>query len=113
MFLVMYSIYDSCAKLFDRPFYSHGDPHAQRSFRDVVLDAEHPIGKHPEDYMLMRVGTFDSNSGAIVPCEPVKVITGLDCVKESQKPNGEDLAVFDRKVSGHVDVDKEVFPNAV
>ena len=63
----LFSVYDSCAVFYDRPFAARDDASAVRSFGDIAGDAEHPIGKHPEHYSLFRVGLFDDLTGEIVP----------------------------------------------
>ncbi len=67
----LYCVFDSCAGFYDRPFVSRDDATAVRSFGDIAGDATHPIGMHPEHYLLFRVGLFDDNSGEIVPEVPV------------------------------------------
>ena len=69
----LYCVFDSCAGFYDRPFAGRDDASAIRSFGDIACDADHPIGKHPEHYMLFRVGLFDDGSGEIVPESPVCV----------------------------------------
>ena len=61
----VYSIYDGAVKAFMRPFMgmSHGD--AIRAFKDLASDAQHPVGKHPEDYSLFHVGHFDDQTGLL------------------------------------------------
>ena len=63
MRLVLFSIYDSAAGSFMRPFPVASDQQAHRAFKDLVTDADHPIGKHPEDYTLHRLGVFDDQTG--------------------------------------------------
>ena len=65
---LMFSVYDSCAGFYDRPFVSRDDASAVRAFGDIACDAEHPIGKHPEHYSLFRVGSFDDHSGLVESC---------------------------------------------
>lgn len=70
----VYSVYDRASGIYDRPFISHSDAAAVRAFSDIASDADHPIGKHPEDFTLYRVGTWEDNNGTIVPQDPEKVI---------------------------------------
>ena len=64
----LYSVFDSCAAFYDRPFVSRDDGSALRAFGDIACDAEHPIGKHPEHYSLFRVGSFDDHDGVVESC---------------------------------------------
>lgn len=67
MKLFMYSIFDSASGVYDRPFCALTDAAAIRSFADIAVDESTPIGRHPEDFSLFRVGLFDDNKGAIEP----------------------------------------------
>lgn len=85
MKLHMYSIYDRASGVYDRPFVGQTDAAAQRSFSDVALDKSHPIGKHPGDFTLMRLGSWNDNTGKIEGCMPEKVANGLECVAAAEK----------------------------
>lgn len=78
MRLNVYAIFDSASGIYDRPWCAHSDQAAIRSFTDVAQDAEHPIGKHPEDFTLFRIGTWEDDAGAIVGEAPTKVINGAE-----------------------------------
>ena len=56
MLLNVYSVYDTAAAAYTRPFFLPSDAEALRQFGDICIDREHPIGKHPEDYYLVRIG---------------------------------------------------------
>jgi len=62
----IYSIYDKAAQYYNRPFYAHNDAVALRSFRALRLDYESEIHRHPEDFSLFYLGTFDDSSGLFV-----------------------------------------------
>ena len=59
----VYSIFDTASGTYMRPFYTQADGEAVRMFNDLVTDPEHAVGKHPEDYSIWRLGTFDDNKG--------------------------------------------------
>ena len=73
MRLFMYAIYDSCSKVYDRPWVARSDGEAIRGFGDVANDTDHPIGKHPEHFTCFRIGLFDDNTGEMVPENPTAV----------------------------------------
>jgi len=100
MRLFAYTIYDVCSGVYDRPFYMHSDASAVRSFRDQVENPESYIGKHPEDFTLMSVGTWEDSEGELVGAEPKKVTTGLEQLSELRKVDPVKLATFDDKVNG-------------
>ena len=63
MKLNAYTIYDVASGVYMRPFFSQADGQAIRGFKDIATDADHEIGKHPEDYKLFRIGAFNDNTG--------------------------------------------------
>ena len=85
MKLNIYSIYDTASGLYSRPFFTPSDAEAIRSFSDISQDAEHPIGKHPEDYTLFRIGTFDDNKALINNEENESLCTALERIAATRK----------------------------
>lgn len=65
-----YSVFDSAVNAYMRPFVMQADNQAIRMFTDEAVNAESDISKHPEDYSLFRLGSFDDNEGEIIPEEP-------------------------------------------
>lgn len=67
MEMKVYSIFDKKAASYMSPFFMHQDGMARRSFGDLVNDKQHQLGvnKHPEDYSLYKLGTFDDISGKL------------------------------------------------
>jgi len=61
----LYTIYDSCAGVYQRPFSARSDGEALRSFTDIASDKEHPIGQHPEHYSIWRLGTFSDQDAEL------------------------------------------------
>ena len=61
----MCSVLDVKAKAFLQPFFVPNVSMAVRSFGDAVLNPDSGIAKHPEDYNLYKLGTFDDNSGRL------------------------------------------------
>ena len=58
---------------------------AMREFSDLAVNADHPIGKHPEDYSLFRIGQFDDNKIQLVAEDKECLITGLEAVAASRQ----------------------------
>lgn len=85
MKLGLFAVYDICSGVYDGPFKARTDAEAQRTFATIAVDAEHPIGQNPEDYTLMRVGTWNDGTGEIEVQSPVAVITALECVSASRQ----------------------------
>jgi len=59
MITKIFSIYDSKAENFNLPVYLQSSGLAIRTFSDSVLDPESPFAKHPADYTLFELGTYD------------------------------------------------------
>ncbi len=57
----IYSIFDTATAVYSPPFYQKSDGEALRTFQDIAKNPETDIGKHPEDYSMFRLGTFDNN----------------------------------------------------
>ena len=99
MRMFMYTVYDSCAKMYDRPQVAHADGEMMRVFGDICLDADHPFGKHPEHYSLFRIGEFDNCTSEITPEDRVCLMTGLEAVANARQVNGDQLRLLDENIS--------------
>ena len=101
MLLMVFTIYDSCSGVYDRPFVARSEGEAKRSFSDVACDADHPIGKHPEHFALYRLGTYDDNTGKIDGEAPIHVANAHELIAAARvikpgslKPNGPNVGEF-------------------
>lgn len=99
MRLNVYCIFDVAAGAYMRPFFVQADGQAQRLFSDLALDASHDIGKHPSDYTLFRIGTYEELTGEIVGEKQVKICTALECVSASRKVDSAKVQALQEKVS--------------
>lgn len=63
MELNMYSVYDRKARIYNSPYVLANDQMAIRSFRLIVNDKESMVHHYPEDFVLYRIGKFNSNTG--------------------------------------------------
>jgi hypothetical protein len=61
----IYTIYDSKAEAYMTPFFIQQDGQALRDFKDAALNQESTISKHPEDYTLFKLGTYDETTAKI------------------------------------------------
>jgi len=84
--LNLYSIRDDVAMAFIRPFVAQSDGSAARSFLDGCADKTQPIGLHPTDYTLYRIGAFDDEKGALQPENPTIITKGFDRSEGTQGP---------------------------
>ena len=63
----MYSILDVVAEQYLDPFFAQNDEVAKRMVSIVANGAEHGFNRHPDDYILFRVGVFDRGTGEVQP----------------------------------------------
>lgn len=60
---LVYSIEDKLGGTFSAPFLSQNDKTAKRMFEAACLDGASIMSKNPEDFRLIRIGQWDSNTG--------------------------------------------------
>ena len=94
----VYSIFDVAAGVYQRPFFCQADGEAMRAFGDLCMDAEHPVGKHPHDYSLFRIGTYDDNKGALVGEAPECMANGLEMVARARSIDRGELDAFEAEL---------------
>lgn len=77
MKLLAFSVYDVKVSGYAHPFFCSAAGEAARLFGDWVNEGKTPLSKHPEDYRLYQVGSFDMDSGAMASLDvPVLVVAG-------------------------------------
>lgn len=74
MALLVMSVFDSKVGAFANPFCVRTKGEAHRSFEDACKDENLPFKKHPADFALFHIGSFDDNDGSLVPIRPERVI---------------------------------------
>ncbi|QCQ84585.1 nonstructural protein [Blackfly microvirus SF02] len=70
----MCSVFDSKVGAYTPPFCVKTQGEAIRSFTDACSDDKLPFAKHPGDYRLFLLASFDDISGVVTPCNPVPLI---------------------------------------
>lgn len=77
----IYAAFDCKAECYGTPFFMANDPLAVRAFTNASLNEETTLSMNPEDFRLMRLGSFDDSSGALTSHDnPVFVCSALECV---------------------------------
>lgn len=66
----VFSVFDVKAAAFSTPFFSKNKFTAIRDFQNAVNDENTMLAKHPEDYILYDIGSFDEFTGALVATSP-------------------------------------------
>lgn len=80
MVMVMCTVRDAKMDMYSRPMFFHTEAAAVRSFNDEVNRSadDNPYNKHPEDYAMYAVGTFDDATGKGVFYDPPKMLIHAD-----------------------------------
>lgn len=80
MRVMLFSIFDRKTKCFMAPFVARTETDATRQITQSLKDPQMrdtPVGQHPEDFDLRRVGAFDDESGQIEPLVPSHLVASL------------------------------------
>lgn len=75
----MYAIKDLKAG-YMLPGAQMSDVHAMRDFRMLVQKDDGIIGTYPEDFALYRIGTYDSDIGALIAEDPICLMKGSEVI---------------------------------
>jgi len=63
--LRMFAVYDTKAEVYNTPFFFSTVGQALRAFKDLANDENTSVGKHPEDYRLVQLGSVDVRDGSV------------------------------------------------
>lgn len=75
----IYAVYDRGTEAYRQPFFALKLGQAMRIFSNAVNDAGTELHANPEDFVLYKVGEFDSESGLLHgQQEPVRIVTASD-----------------------------------
>lgn len=86
MILKVFAVRDTKAQAFLQPFYSPSVGSALRAFTDAVNDPQCPFNKHPEDYLLYEIGSYDDSNAALIPLEVVHLQVAATDLVDVKKP---------------------------
>lgn len=78
----VFGVRDTKSLAFLQPFFSISTGSAVRAFSDAVNESgSSPLAKHPDDYLLYELASFDDESGAFENVSPIKMLgCGADFV---------------------------------
>lgn len=99
MKLHAYCVYDRKALVYNAPFFAVSDGSAARSFSDLANDKSTTVGRHPNDYVLFRVGSFDDASGQLLSDTAVHIADANAFVQHQSS-----IFRSDDKANGPLDV---------
>lgn len=85
MIQIIVSVKDTAAQAFGRPVFVPAVPVAVRSFRDEVnrKDSSEDLARHPEDFELYELGSFDDSTGVVEVLETPRLVARAKDLKES------------------------------
>lgn len=95
----VYAVIDTASGVYDGPIAGQSDGVMIRGFSDMATDADHPIGKHPEHFALIKVGSWNDGTGELEDYQNHTLITGLEAVAQSRKLDRERMAELDASIS--------------
>lgn len=82
MLKTMYSVYDKKGQTYAAPFTEIKDGTAIRAMQDLMSsNPNHPFSRYPEDFELVRVGTFNELD-ASVSDEPQGLVIQFSAIGE-------------------------------
>ncbi|QXP08515.1 MAG: nonstructural protein [Arizlama microvirus] len=61
----IFSIYDTKAQSFHKPYYSQNTQTAIREATEAAKNPDSLLSRYPEDFNLFRLGVFDQHTGII------------------------------------------------
>lgn len=82
MILHVLAVRDRAADVFGQPIFTPAVGLGVRSFTDEINNPQSAFSKHPEDYDLYVLGTYDDNTGALAAITPRMVSIGKDLVRK-------------------------------
>lgn len=92
--LQVFAVFDSKGAAFGTPMFVPTKGMAIRSFSDVVADGKSNISRHPEDYGLFEIGSYEPNTGLIKPISPPVQILSASSVASMLAPAPEKNGVM-------------------
>lgn len=86
----VYSIHDTRVEEWSMPFFQPTDQHAIRSFTTAVNtdDKNNMLNVYPRDFMLYKIGTFETDTGMLNPCNPELITAAHTVLKKEIVENG-------------------------
>lgn len=69
-----FAVYDHKAEFYGVPFFMQQVGLAVRAFSDLVNDRDTTVSRHPADYSLFEIGTFDDSTGTMETIIPHRLL---------------------------------------
>ena len=94
---LVFTVYDQKAEAYLQPFFMAGRGEAIRAFADLVNEPGHMFNKHPEDFTLFLLGSYDEGKGTF-DCNksPASLGTAIEWYQTIGAPANGGLAQVER-----------------
>lgn len=77
----VFAVKDHKVGIFMKPVFDHHAGSAIRGFEDVVRSGDSPFSRHPNDFTLFELGSFDENNGVFKCLEhPIELLSARQVV---------------------------------
>lgn len=87
MKLNAYTLYDEKSLTYSPPFFAVSHGAATRMLGDLVADPNTTPGRHPKDFTLYCIGTFDDALGLLLQSDPRQhIVDAISLVPERPGP---------------------------
>lgn len=77
----IYTIYDTKAQYYTRPFFARGDETAKRIITNTLAQKDNEFAMNPEDFQLYHLGSFNEDDGKITSNPPRHILNLVSLVK--------------------------------
>lgn len=85
----LYAVLDTASRVYDGPVPAQTDEVAIRNFSNMAMNADSPIGRNPEHFMLFKVGAWDDSRGEVEAdvieciCKAIDVVNKVTPIGEA------------------------------
>lgn len=93
MKIKFYAVYDKKALAYIMPFFMPNDGTAERAFFDTCNTEDHMFCKHPEDYSLYDIGSFEDTTGEVTVRGEPAFLTSAVIVQRMKEEIDESISV--------------------
>jgi hypothetical protein len=81
----VFAVRDSAAEVFGAPFIEVSRGAAMRSFSDAVNGGAEALAKHPEDFTLFYLGSYEDSEATFDVGAPEQIYRGVDAKRSKQE----------------------------
>lgn len=80
----LYTIRDEATEGYGQILQTRAQGEAVRMFMDEATNKESRINKHPNDFALYKLGTYDDQTGEITAQKPERIARATDFIGEEK-----------------------------